>query len=139
MKLNISFEDFLNTTGELGAVLIIILVIVIVKYFFGSNEQTEKQARIKREENLVTISEKWENVMGISEKLFKKSVTIRLNPYNTLLIVDSKIDLTKVVIYSDRGEKIMEVNADFKSIKIEELPIGIYAIWIYFENGFARN
>ena len=52
-----------------------------------------------------------------------------------MLSIQSKLTLEKIEIYSILGQKVKEVNMDFKSIQVNNLSRGIYMIKLYSEKG----
>jgi len=62
------------------------------------------------------------------------SVKMYPNPVGRFLIVESKISVTKVQIFSLLGTQVKEVKSNFKSIYLGELKSGIYMIKIYAGN-----
>ncbi len=60
-----------------------------------------------------------------------EAVKMYPNPAGNFLIVDSKIPITKVQIFSLLGTKVRDIELDFRSIYLGELKSGIYMIKIY--------
>ena len=76
------------------------------------------------------------SVLGIDKSILEKSIYIYPNPVKDILTIDSKIQLTKVEIYSILGKKVKVILSDFKSIQAHDLSHGIYIVKIYSNNSF---
>ena len=85
-----------------------------------------------------TYSEDCGYALGIDEVL-AQAITYYPNPVNNLLRIDSEIPISKVEIYSVLGQKVKEINSDFKSIPIDNLSNGVYIVRIHSENGIATK
>jgi type IX secretion system substrate protein len=77
--------------------------------------------------------------LSLDDKLLAKSIALYPNPVSDILIIDSKIPLTKVEIYSILGQKVKEVNSGFNSIHLDNLSKGIYIVRLQSENVFATK
>lgn len=64
----------------------------------------------------------------------KDAVKMYPNPVGNFLIVDSKIAITKVEIFSLLGSKVRAFKSNFRSIYLGDLKSGIYMIKIYSNN-----
>ncbi len=63
-----------------------------------------------------------------------EAVKMYPNPAGNFLIINSKIPVTKVQIFSLLGTKVKDIELDFRSIYLGELKSGIYMIKIYSGN-----
>ena len=76
--------------------------------------------------------------LGLDDEDLNNSIKIYPNPATDILHVNSHlIEIKKVEIYAVLGSKIIEVNSNFNSIYINDLPKGIYLVKVYSENGSA--
>jgi len=73
--------------------------------------------------------------LGIDDHKLEQSINFYPNPVTNILIVDSKIPLIKVEIYSILGQLVKEVNSDFNSISTNNLSKGIYLVRMYSDKG----
>ncbi len=79
------------------------------------------------------------STLGVKDSFFKNAITIYPNPVKDILIINSKIQITKVEIYSVLGKKVKEIKTEFNSIKTSELPQGIYIVKIYSEKAYTTK
>ena len=75
--------------------------------------------------------------LGLDDELLSEGLKLFPNPVSNILSVESKLELTKVEIYSILGQKIKEIDFGFNSISTKNLSKGIYIIRIYSEKGHA--
>ena len=79
------------------------------------------------------------STLGIKESFLEKVIKLYPNPVKDILIIDSKIQLTKVEIYSVLGKKVKEINTNFNAIQTSTLPNGIYIVKIYSDKEFTTK
>ena len=58
------------------------------------------------------------------------------NPVKDLLIIDSKVKIIKVEMYSVLGKKVLEKKSNFNQIQTNGISHGVYIVKIYSEDGF---
>ena len=74
--------------------------------------------------------------LGIEDEKLDKSIKFYPNPSSNELSIESEsILIIKVEIYNSIGEKIKDVNSDFKLIRMDNVSPGMYMIRIYSEKG----
>jgi len=76
-----------------------------------------------------------QSYLGIDDELLAKSINLYPNPASEILTIDSKLQITKVEIYSILGQIVKEVNIGLNSISLNGLSKGIYLLRIESENG----
>lgn len=59
------------------------------------------------------------------------------NPVSDYLVVESEVPILTARIFSIRGSKLMDINSDFNSLPVNQLPTGIYLLHIESEEGDA--
>ena len=74
------------------------------------------------------------STLSTNHSYLEEQVRIYPNPVRETLTIDSKIQLTKVEIYSVLGKKVKEIHRDFNAIQTSHLPNGIYIVKIYSDN-----
>ena len=78
--------------------------------------------------------------LSVDDEILDNSLKLYPNPVTNLLTIESKnVTISKVEIYSILGEKIKEIHSDFKTIRTDNLPNGIYIIRIYSEKGMVMK
>ncbi|MCK5401046.1 MAG: T9SS type A sorting domain-containing protein [Flavobacteriaceae bacterium] len=77
--------------------------------------------------------------LSLNDEFLAKSITFYPNPVSDILIIDSKIPLTKVEVYNILGQKVKEINSGFNSIPMDNLSNGIYIVRLQSEKGFATK
>jgi len=77
--------------------------------------------------------------LSLNDELISTSITLYPNPVSNILIIDSKIPLKKVEVFSLFGQKVKELNSDFNSILTNDLSSGIYIMVLESENGFITK
>ena len=68
------------------------------------------------------------SALGLDDELLAQSISLYPNPVSNILTIDSEIPLTRVVIYSILGEKVIGINSGFKSIRTDNLSNGVYIV-----------
>lgn len=76
-----------------------------------------------------------DNTLGVDDEILAEGLNLYPNPVSNTLLVESKVKLNKIEIYSILGQRVKEVNSDFNSISTDNLSRGIYMIKIYSEKG----
>jgi len=74
------------------------------------------------------------STLSTDHSYLEEQVHIYPNPVRDALTIDSKIELTKVEIYSVLGKKVKEIHRDFNTVQTSHLPNGIYIVKIYSDN-----
>ena len=74
------------------------------------------------------------NQLDIEDIELANAIDIYPNPAGDILFIKSEIPLTKVEFYSILGEKVKEINRDFKAITLNDISDGIYIVKIQSEN-----
>lgn len=74
------------------------------------------------------------NQLDIEDIELANAIDIYPNPAGDILFIKSEIPLTKVEFYSVLGEKVKEINNDFKVIPLNDISDGIYIVKIQSEN-----
>jgi len=82
-----------------------------------------------------SYSEDCENNLGVDDEILAEGLSLYPNPVSNTLLVESKVKLKKIEIYSILGQKIKQINSKFNSISTENLSRGIYMIKISSEKG----
>ncbi len=72
--------------------------------------------------------------LGIKDNFLAKSISLYPNPVGDAFTINSKVQLTRVEIYSVLGKMVKEIHSDFKAIQTSHLPNGIYIVKIYSNN-----
>ena len=67
-------------------------------------------------------------------ELLANSIQVYPNPIANILVIDSKIPLYKVEIYSILGNKVKEFNSNFNALPVYDISAGLYIVKIQFEN-----
>ena len=75
--------------------------------------------------------------LGVDDEILAYGLNLYPNPVSNTLIIDSKLPLEKVEVFSILGQRVKEVISNFNTISIDNLSNGIYIIKIYTENGSA--
>jgi len=73
------------------------------------------------------------STLGIEDEQLKQGITFYPNPVSNKLTIKSELTLTKVDIFSVLGQKVLEINSNFKAISTESLPKGMYMVRIFSE------
>ncbi|MEN8186724.1 MAG: T9SS type A sorting domain-containing protein [Bacteroidota bacterium] len=84
---------------------------------------------------IATYSEDCHSTAGIDDELLSEGLNIYPNPVSNTLSIVSKLQLTKVEIYTILGQKVKEVSSNFRSISTTNLSKGVYMVKIYSEKG----
>lgn len=79
------------------------------------------------------------STLGIKESFLEKAISLYPNPVREVLTINSKIELTKVEIYSVLGKKVKEIYTNFNAIQTSRLPNGIYIVKIYSDKEFTTK
>jgi hypothetical protein len=77
----------------------------------------------------------YNNALNIDDEILSRSIKLYPNPVDDVLTINSEIPLTKVEIYSILGRKVKEFNANFNSMRIDNLSNGVYIVRILAEKG----
>jgi len=85
----------------------------------------------------VSYSEDCENYLGLNDEILINTINLYPNPVTGYFVIESKLHIIKVEIYSVLGQKLKEVNSDFDFLTTADLLRGIYMIRIYSEKGIA--
>ncbi len=85
-------------------------------------------------DNIATYSEDC-SALGVHDEILSSGLNLFPNPVTNLLSIDSKLPLEKVEIFNILGQKEMEIDSGFKSIRLSELTSGFYIIKIYSDKG----
>ena len=75
--------------------------------------------------------------LGVDDEILSEGLKLYPNPVSDILIIDSKIEIKKIEIYSILGQRVKEINSDFNSISTNQLSRGIFLIKIYSEKGIS--
>ena len=75
--------------------------------------------------------------LGIDDNLLSQGLTLFPNPTTDILVIESKLPIIKIEIYSYLGKRMKDVNANFNNIKIDHLVSGVYMVKIYSEKSIA--
>lgn len=67
-------------------------------------------------------------------ELLANSIQVYPNPIANILVVDSKIPLNKVEIYSILGNMVKEFNSNFNALPVYDISAGLYIVKIQSEN-----
>lgn len=81
----------------------------------------------------------YNNSLNTEDEILAGSINIYPNPVSDVLTINSEIPLTNVEIFSVLGEKVKEMNSDFKSLSMDNLSTGIYHVRIRSENGVTNR
>lgn len=73
-------------------------------------------------------------ILGVDEVNLTDSIRIYPNPVSDKLFIDSEVELTKIELYSSLGKKIKAFDLDLKSIKTDDLSVGMYLVKLYTNN-----
>ena len=85
-----------------------------------------------------TIIAEIDGTASVENEVLEKSIILSPNPVIDFLAITSKVNLTKVEIYSILGVKVKEVTSNFNSISLTNLPNGnLYILVIQSEDGKA--
>jgi hypothetical protein len=76
------------------------------------------------------------STLSIKNAFLEKAIRLYPNPVKNILIIESKIQIKKVEIFSVLGQKVKEINSDVNYIQTSSLPHGMYMVKIYSENAF---
>jgi len=68
------------------------------------------------------------SALSLNDEMIAQSINIYPNPISQFLNIDSKLSISKVEIFSIFGNKVKEINSDFKSINVNDLSSGIYLL-----------
>ena len=74
-------------------------------------------------------------ILDVNEEVLDNSIKFYPNPVATILTIDSKTPLKKVEIFSVLGQKVKEIDSDFKSISLENLSKGVYTVRVVTTEG----
>jgi len=77
--------------------------------------------------------------LSLNDDILAISITLYPNPVSNILIIDSKIPLKKIEIFSLLGQKVKELNSNFNSIPTNDLSNGIYIVILESENRFITK
>ena len=126
-----TFNQWVNSTGHLNNML-----------NSNSNEIGIGHATY----NGSTYTHYWTQIFGkgnealaVEDYMLAKKIMVYPNPVSYTLSIESKIPLEKVEIYSILGQKVKEINSNFKSISTSNLSSGVYIVRIHSENGFTSK
>ena len=126
-----TFNQWVNSTGHLNNML-----------NSNSNEMGIGHATF----NSSTYTHYWTQIFGkgnevlaVENQLLAKKIMVYPNPVSNTLTIESQISLEKVEVYSILGQKVKEINSDFKSISTSNLSSGVYTVRIHSENGFTSK
>ncbi|GAA4937074.1 hypothetical protein GCM10023314_06770 [Algibacter agarivorans] len=76
----------------------------------------------------------YNNPLNIDSKKLVSSIKVYPNPVTDILVIDSKMRVDKVGIYSILGKKVKEFNSNFNAIPVYDISAGLYIIKIQSEN-----
>ncbi len=82
----------------------------------------------------IDLPESKKDQVAVDNFVFNNSVRMYPNPVGNVLIIESKIPITKVQVFSLLGELVKEINTNFTSISLRNLNPGIYMIKIHAQN-----
>ena len=89
-----------------------------------------------KKDNTSTYSEDCSSFLSVDDEELNQSIKFYPNPVSNVLSIRSEtIPINKIEIYSVLGQKIIEVNSEFSSIRTDNLLKGIYIVRIYSEKG----
>ena len=77
--------------------------------------------------------------LSLDDPIWRNSISLYPNPITNALYIDSKIPLTKIVIYSLNGTRIKEIDLNQKSIQLDNLQIGMYIVKIHTVFGYMAK
>ena len=77
--------------------------------------------------------------LSLDDPIWRNSISLYPNPITNALYIDSKIPLTKIVIYSLNGTRIKEIDPNQKSIQLDNLQIGMYIVKIHTVFGYMAK
>ena len=72
--------------------------------------------------------------LNVEDVILTRSINLYPNPVTDVLTIDSEIPLTNVEVYSVLGEKVKEMDSDFKSLSMNNLVSFINEHINYSEN-----
>jgi len=75
--------------------------------------------------------------LNVEEEQLKHAILFYPNPTANILTIKSELPITKVEVYSVLGQKVIEINSNFKVISIESLSNGIYMVKIFSEEVYT--
>jgi hypothetical protein len=76
------------------------------------------------------------SILGTKDSFKEKIIRVYPNPVKDLLIIDSKVKIIKVEMYSVLGKKVLEKKSNFNQIQTNGISHGVYIVKIYSEDGF---
>ena len=76
----------------------------------------------------------YNNPLNIDYKKLASSIKGYPNPVTDILVIDSKIPVDKVEIYSILGNKVKEFNSNFNAIPVHDISAGLYIVKIKSDN-----
>ena len=82
------------------------------------------------EEKMLFFYANYNNPLGIAEQPLADHLSVYPNPVTNELVLDSKIPIDEVSVYSILGQKVKDIKTDVKSISFSELKDGIYLLKI---------
>jgi type IX secretion system substrate protein len=80
------------------------------------------------------LPESKKDQVAVDNFILNNSVRMYPNPVGNMLIIESKIPISKVQVFSLLGELVKEINSNFTSIQLRDLNPGIYMIKIHSQN-----
>ena len=102
-----------------------------------ANASTEVPYVYWKKDTTATYSEDCQSYLGVDDEILAEGLSLYPNPVSDILMIDSKLKLEKVEIYSVLGQRIKEIESNFNSISTNYLSRGIYMVKIYSEKGTA--
>ena len=76
----------------------------------------------------------YSNPLKVDDKILANSISVYPNPVTDILVIDSKMHVDKVEIYSILGKKVKEFNSNFDAIPVNEISAGLYIVKIQSDN-----
>ena len=73
----------------------------------------------------------------IEVELLSSKIRVYPNPVSNYLVVESEVPILKAGIFSITGSKLMDINSDFNSLPVNQLPTGVYLLQLESEEGDA--
>jgi len=76
----------------------------------------------------------YSNPLKVDDIILANSISVYPNPVTDILIIDSKIPVDKVEIYSILGKKVKEFKSNFDALPVHEISAGLYIVKIQSDN-----